>query len=323
MSNEMMDHFNLTKKFNEAGYFETDHHKMITQEIIGAIKFGKLVAVSGIVGSGKTTILKKIEEKLIRDKEVLIAKSLSVEKDRVTLTMLITALFYDLSTEKDIKIPTQPEKRIRVLRELVRKRKTPVTLFIDEAHDLHAKTLVGLKRLMEAIRDGGGCLSIVLAGHPKLQNDLRRPSFEEIGTRTTVLTLDGITASKREYIVWLLSSCISKGSKLDSIITEDAIDLLSDRLATPLQIQHYVALAFEEAFSVGVKPVSQEVIDSVIARDINDLEPRLTRYGYSVKTLAGVLHVRQNVVKSFLRGQLPPAQTQEIQNEMLAMGIPL
>ena len=65
------------------------------------------------------------------------------------------------------------------------------------------------------------------------------------------------------------------------------------------------------------------VIDSVIARDINDLEPRLTRYGYSVKTLAGVLHVRQNVVKSFLRGQLPPGQTQEIQNEMLALGIPL
>ena len=114
-----------------------------------------------------------------------------------------------------------------------------------------------------------------------------------------------------------------KGSKLESIITEDAIDLLSDRLATPLQIQHYIALAFEEAFRVGVKPVSQDVIDSVIARDINDLEPRLTRYGYSVKTLAGVLHVRQNVVKSFLQGQLPPGQTQEIQNEMLALGIPL
>ena len=37
----------------------------------------------------------------------------------------------------------------------------------------------------------------------------------------------------------------------------------------------------------------------------------------------GILNVRQNVVKSFLRGQLPPGQTQEIQNEILALGIPL
>jgi type II secretory pathway predicted ATPase ExeA len=323
MLNEMMNHFNLTKDFRAAGYFETKHHKLISQEIIEAIKLGKLVAVSGIVGSGKTTILKKIQEKLSRDKEVLISKSLSLEKDRVTLTVLIVALFYDLSAEKDIKIPTHPEKRIRRLRELVRKRKKSLALFIDEAHDLHAKTLTGLKRLMESVQDGGGSLSIVLAGHPKLRNDLRRPSYEEIGTRATILTLDGIAATKREYIVWLLENCTSKGSKIDSIITEDAIDLLADRLATPLQIQHYITLAFEEAFRTATKPVSQELIDSVIAKDIDDLEPKLTRFGYNIKTLAEVLNVRPNVVKSFLRKQLPPGQTQELQSELLALGIPL
>jgi type II secretory pathway predicted ATPase ExeA len=40
-------------------------------------------------------------------------------------------------------------------------------LFVDEAHDLHYKTLIGLKRLCEVVADGGGVLSIVLAGHPK------------------------------------------------------------------------------------------------------------------------------------------------------------
>lgn len=52
-------------------------------------------------------------------------------------------------------------------------RKT-VALFVDEAHNLHPKTLTGLKRLMEVIVDGGGKLSVVLAGHPKLRNDLAR-----------------------------------------------------------------------------------------------------------------------------------------------------
>ena len=59
----------------------------------------------------------------------------------------------------------------------------PVALLVDEAHDLHAKTLIGLKRLMEVVADSGGMLSVVLVGHPKLRNDLRRPTLEEIGYR--------------------------------------------------------------------------------------------------------------------------------------------
>ncbi|MDE9436103.1 hypothetical protein KKI95_09175 [Xenorhabdus bovienii] len=53
---------------------------------------------------------------------------------------------------------------------------------------------------MEVVEDGGGRLSVVLAGHPKLRNDLRRPTMEEIGYRTDIFTLDGITGSQREYI---------------------------------------------------------------------------------------------------------------------------
>lgn len=323
MSKEIMEYFNLTKDFRDAGYFETEHHRQISQEIIEAIKKGKLIALSGIVGSGKTTLLKKIHEKLNVEKDVVISKSLSLEKDRVTLTMLIMALFYDLSTEKEVKIPAQSERRIRTLRELIRKREKTVALFIDEAHDLHAKTLVGLKRLMEVIQDGGGSLSIVLAGHPKLKNDLKRPSFEEIGTRATLVTLDGITASKRDYIHWLLESCSQKNLKPETIITEEAIDILADRLVTPLQIQHYMRLAFEEAFKVASKPVTQDLITTVIVNGIDDLEPRLTRYGYNTKTLANILNIRPKVVQSFLRGQLAPGQTQEIQKDMLALGITL
>jgi type II secretory pathway predicted ATPase ExeA len=82
------------------------------------------------------------------------------------------------------RIPKQVERRERELRNLIRRRRKPVALFIDEAHNLHPKTLTGLKRLMEVVGDGGGRLPIVLAGHPKLRNDLRRPTMEEIGYRT-------------------------------------------------------------------------------------------------------------------------------------------
>jgi type II secretory pathway predicted ATPase ExeA len=323
MLSDVMSHFKLVKEFRNVGYFETDHHKQIVQELKMAIQQGKLIAVAGIVGCGKTTTLKKIRDTLVKEGEIIVAKSLSVEKARVTLSTLMMALFYDLSTEKDFKIPTQSEKRERKLQELITKRKKPVALFIDEAHDLHGNTLIGLKRLIEMVQDCGGTLSVVLAGHPKLKNDLRRSSLEEIGSRTTVFDLDGIAASKRGFIEWLLQKCTKSETDIHSILTEEAIDLLAERLLTPLQIEHHLTLALEEAYLIGETPVSENVIESILAKDIDDLESKLTRHGYNVKTLAGAVNVQPKVIRSFLRKKLSPGQSQEIKMEMLAVGIPL
>jgi len=70
-------------------------------------------------------------------------------------------------------------------------------------------TLIGLKRLMDVVEDVGGRLSVILAGHPKLRNDLRRPTMEEIGYRTDVFNLDGIAVSQRDYIHWLPAASLS------------------------------------------------------------------------------------------------------------------
>ena len=43
--------------------------------------------------------------------------------------------------------------------------------------------------LLEVVQDGGGKLSIILAGHPKLQNDLKSPEMEEVGYRTWTISL--------------------------------------------------------------------------------------------------------------------------------------
>jgi type II secretory pathway predicted ATPase ExeA len=323
MLSDVMSHFKLVKEFRNVGYFETDHHKQIFQELKMAIRQGKLIAVAGIVGCGKTTTLKKIRDTLIKEGEIIVAKSLSVEKARVTLSTLMMALFYDLSTEKDVKIPTQSEKRERKLQELIMKRKKPVALFIDEAHDLHGNTLIGLKRLIEMVQDCGGILSVVLAGHPKLKNDLRRSSLEEIGSRTTVFNLDGIAASKREFIEWLLRECSKAGTDIHAILTEEAVDLLAERLLTPLQIEHHLTLALEEGYLIGETPVPVNVVESILAKDIDGLEQKLTRQGYNVKALAATVNVQPKVIRSFLNGKLSPGQTQEIQVEMLAAGIPL
>lgn len=167
-----------------------------------------------MVGSGKTVTLRRLQQRLREENKITVARSLSIEKHSIKLATLINALFYDLTQDKQVQIPKQGERRERELQELVKKGKRPVALFVDEAHDLNGHTLIGLKRLMEVVEDGGGRLSVVLAGHPKLRNDLRRPTMEEIGYRTDIFTLDGIAGSQREYIQWLLKSS-TKGKPED------------------------------------------------------------------------------------------------------------
>ena len=74
---------------------------------------------------------------------------------------------------------------------------------------------------------------------------------------------------------------------------------------------------------VGQKPVGADMIENVLARDINGLEPRLTRQGYNAKVLAELLNAKPREIKSFLSGQLASGRTQELQSELLAAGIPL
>lgn len=323
MLTDVMWHYGLTRDLESAGYFETEHHRQVCREVGAAILAGRLVAITGMVGNGKTALLRHLQAELTRENKVLVSKSLAVDQERTTVATLIDALFYDLSPEGEIRLPKQAEKRERDLRALFRRRRKPVALFVDEAHNLHPKTLTGLKRLMEVIADGDGRLSVVLAGHPKLRNDLRRPTMEEIGYRTSTFSFDGITGQQREYIVWLLKACAVKGIAVDDLIAEPAVELLVARLRTPLQIERHLTLAFEEGFRIGEKPITTDVVEAVLSRQIDDLEPRLTRHGYSVRTLAEQFNAKPAEIRRLLRGDLDAARARELTDEMLAAGLPL
>jgi len=94
-------------------------------------------------------------------------------------------------------------------------------------------------------------------------------------------------------------------------------------LSTPLQIEQYLTLALEAAYRIGQKPVALEVVESVLAADIDALEATLTRYGYGARDLAELLNVRPAEIRSFLHGQLTPGRTQELHGQLLAAGLPV
>lgn len=188
------------------------------------------MAVTAVIGSGKTALSRRLRADLEREGRVIVSRSLAIEKAKITLPLLISALFYDLAPDRTVTIPTQSERRERDLQELFRRAKKPVALFVDDAHDLHPKTLLALKRLTEVVAKGGGQLSVVLVGHPRLRNDLRRPQMEEIGDRATVFEFGGLRDRQRDYIDWVLRNCLEEGVEPEEVISEAAATLLAARL---------------------------------------------------------------------------------------------
>lgn len=321
MNLDIMNFFGLTKSFRQAVYLETPQSKQFITTLKSAINQGGIIALTGMVGAGKTTLLRQIREQLTEEKQMIISRSLSTDKKQVNMGTLYTALFADLVKDKTVPIPTQPEKRERKLLEFIKKQGKPVVLFIDEAHDLHHKTLVSLKRLIELVDDSKLSLSVVVAGHPKLCNDLRRPSMEEIGARSQIFTIDILSDTKIKYCEWLLKYCAPKEVKPHDILFPEAIDLLVKNLGTPLQIKHYLTQTLEKAYLVGCKPVTPEIVQSVLSPDIDGLEAKLARHGYNISTLCDVLGARPTEIKSYLRGILTPSKAQEFHGEIQKLGV--
>src|SRR4051794_19203175 len=61
--------------------------------------------------------------------------------------------------------------------------------------------------------------------------------------------------------------------RLDAILDPAAVDLLASRLRTPLQIEQHLTLALETGYQASEKPVGEAIVDSVLSKQIDDLDP--------------------------------------------------
>ena len=106
--------------------------------------------------------------------------------------------------------------------------------------------------------------------------------------------------SSGAYLEWLLDQCTADDTPLDEIIEPAALYLLAERLSTPLQFTEYLSRAMDVGFRTGQKPITPELVSATLAPDFDDLEPRLTRQGYSVKVLSDQFQSKPIEIKRFL-----------------------
>lgn len=122
----------------------------------------------------------------------------------------------------------------------------------------------------------------------------------------------GLRDRQRDYIDWALRTALSPGIEPDAVLTKDAAILLAAKLKTPLQIGRHLVRAFEAGFEASVKPIDAATIEGVLSRQIDDLEPQLTRHGYDTKRLADQFDAKPAEIRRLLRGGLDPASAREL-----------
>jgi type II secretory pathway predicted ATPase ExeA len=106
MLSDVMEHFGLRKTFRQVSDFETEHHRQLLKALKIAIYEGGIIALTGMLGSGKTVLLGRLQEQRRQEGQIEVAESLTFAVPRVTLDTLKLALYYDLATEKDGDLPT-------------------------------------------------------------------------------------------------------------------------------------------------------------------------------------------------------------------------
>ncbi|CAD0264327.1 hypothetical protein DENIT_70066 [Pseudomonas veronii] len=61
----------------------------------------------------------------------------------------------------------------------------------------------------------------------------------------------------------------------------------------------------------------------MLSRQLDDLEPTLTRHGYRIKDLVDQFDARPNEIKALFSNALDPARAAELRDKMLAAGLPI
>jgi len=285
---EVMKHFKLFRHpflndiKSEKDIYLSDEHRYIEAAMMDAAIHTGFIAVIGEVGSGKSTIRKKVVENLKRDGSVTVIYPRSHKinvgdkyQSRINAVNLCDAIILDISGEKP-KLKT--EHKVRQLEQLLISRSNQGykhVLIIEEAHNLTCVALKYLKQFYE-LEDGfKKLLGIILVGQTELKemlDETKHLDMREVIRRVQIAEIHGLNDNLRGYLEFKFKRI---GGKVESIFAEDVYEALSRRLTVedqkkrkishtyPNLVNTYVVRAMNLAFEMGETMVTAEVIGAI------------------------------------------------------------
>jgi len=264
---------------SEADLFMSEEHRYIEAAMLDAARHSGFLAVIGDVGSGKSTIRKKVFSQLKRDNNVLIISPRCIDKSQLTASSICDAVIRDISSENPKnRLEDKTRQVIRLLTERADSSQRHC-LFIEEAHDLKVQTLKYLKRFYELEELENGfrrLLGIIMVGQLEMKRKLdERSSFDarEVIRRCQIVELGPLDGAG-DLEKYLTLKFKRAGIEIATIFENDAYPALRERMSVtngkskishlyPLLINNYTAKALNLAAQLGQKKVTAEVVYEV------------------------------------------------------------
>ncbi len=191
--------------------------------IYGIVERKGFVSITGEVGTGKTTLIRRVLEQL-GPKNI---RSVYIYPGRCTVEEILREILQelDLSPPEGGKLSLRRSLNDFLLEGLPRKEN--LALIIDEAHTLTPDALEELRLVSNLETNRSKLLQIVLVGQPELVANLNAPELRQLKQRIAISrTIKPLIGEEsRHYIDHRLNLV---GSRISDVFRPDAIHLICD-----------------------------------------------------------------------------------------------
>jgi len=251
-------------------YFTPSHTEVMANLHYG-IESGKgLIVVTGEVGTGKTTILRWMMQRL--DRTVLVAYIFNPR-------LSVTEFYQHLASLLDVqKWETKPELLVSLGQALDSRhsRGLRTVLIIDEAQGLSPAVLEEIRLLSNFESDTAKHLQIVLTGQPELRNVLNYPDLRQLKQRVALRCVIKALPSVEETDRYITSRLLASGAERTDVFSSEAVDYIYRCTeGIPRNINNLCDNALLAGYAAGELTVGRAIVEEVA--ETFDMLPRLDR----------------------------------------------
>ena len=261
--------------------------RYVREGMFQTAKHGGLLAVVAESGAGKTTLMRDLEDRIVRENQpILLIKPyvLGMEDNdqrgkTLKATHIAEAIMAAVAPLEKPK--SSPEARFAQLHKALKESHAAGyrhCLVIDEAHSLPIPTIKHLKRFFELELGFKKLLSIILIGQPELKVKLseRNQDVREVVQRCEMVELAPLDGGRLdEYLKFKFDRL---GKPIGEVIDASGIDALRAKLTLtstrrdrpetvsllyPLAVGNLLTACMNLAASIGVPTVTADVVKGV------------------------------------------------------------
>jgi len=239
-------------------YFTPSHTEVMANLHYG-IESGKgLIVVTGEVGTGKTTILRWMMQRL--DRTVLVAYIFNPR-------LSVTEFYQHVASLLDVqKWETKPELLVALGQALESRhsRGLRTVLIIDEAQGLSPSVLEEIRLLSNFESNTAKHLQIVLTGQPELRDVLNNPDLRQLKQRVALRCVIKPLPNVEETDRYITSRLLVSGAASTDMFSLEAIDYIYRCTeGIPRNINNLCDNALLAGFAAGELNIGRSIIEEV------------------------------------------------------------